>query len=74
MEDSDLLGKKALEPIKNTEKTIYWSATSYWELTFKISLGKIKMHRDCQSFIKEEKRINRIPRPSDHGRNTVNLI
>ncbi|MDK3156665.1 type II toxin-antitoxin system VapC family toxin [Kamptonema cortianum] len=69
VQEPSLLSKKALETMTNTENIIYWSAASFWELTVKISLGKIKMHDEWQASLKEEKRINRIldlPITSEH--------
>lgn len=60
LEDSDELGKKTRQILKNGENVLYWSAASYWELTVKLSLGKLQLRKGWQAFLEHEKNVNRI--------------
>ncbi len=60
LEDADELSNKARQILKNGEHELFWSAASFWELTVKISLGKLKLQKEWQVFLEQEKRSNRI--------------
>lgn len=60
LEDADDLSKKARQILKNRENELFWSVASYWELTVKISLGKLKLKKGWQAFLEREKKMNRI--------------
>jgi PIN domain nuclease of toxin-antitoxin system len=60
LEDSDELSKKARQILKNGENELYWSAVSYWEITVKLSLGKLKLDKGWQAILEREKKVNRI--------------
>jgi len=60
LEDSDELSKKARQILKNGENVLYWSAVSYWEITVKLSLGKLKLDKGWQAILEREKKVNRI--------------
>ncbi|MDR4496259.1 MAG: type II toxin-antitoxin system VapC family toxin [Nitrospirales bacterium] len=46
--------------MRNAEHELYWSAASYWELTVKLSLGKLRLQKEWQSVLEREKKVNRI--------------
>lgn len=76
LEDSDELSKKARQILKNGENEIYWSAASYWEVTVKLSLGKLKLDKEWQSVLEREKKVNRfldLPIFQKHCEPHVNL-
>ncbi|MDA7645008.1 type II toxin-antitoxin system VapC family toxin [bacterium] len=60
IEDPDQLGKRARIAIENGENQLLWSAVSFWELTVKISLGKLKLQSDWIPVLDQEKKSNRI--------------
>lgn len=60
LEDSDELSQRAKQILKNGEHELFWSAASYWELTVKLSLGKLKLQKGWQGLLEQEKKINRI--------------
>lgn len=60
LEDSDELSNKARQILKNGENELYWSAASYWEITVKLSLGKLKLGKEWHSLLEREKKVNRI--------------
>ncbi len=60
LEDADALSKKARQILTNGENELFWSAASYWELTVKLSLGKLKLQKGWQAFLEKEKKVNRI--------------
>ncbi|MDH5428612.1 MAG: type II toxin-antitoxin system VapC family toxin [Nitrospirota bacterium] len=60
LEDADELSKKARQILQNGENELFWSAASFWELTVKISLGKLKLQKGWQAFLEQEKKVNRI--------------
>ena len=60
LEDADALSKKARQILTNGENELFWSAASYWELTVKLSLGKLKLQKGWQAFLEQEKKVNRI--------------
>jgi len=55
LEDSDELSKKARQILKNGENVLYWSAASYWELTVRLSLGKLQLRKGWQAFLEHKK-------------------
>ena len=58
--DPDQLGKKAREVIENSENQLLWSAASFWEITVKISLGKLTLEPDWVTTLELEKKRLRI--------------
>ena len=60
LEDSDELSKKAKSILKNGENELYWSAASYWEISVKISLGKLALEKEWKVLLEQEKKFNRI--------------
>ncbi len=60
LEDADALSKKARKILTNGESELFWSAASYWELTVKLSLGKLKLQKGWQGLLEKEKKVNRI--------------
>lgn len=60
LEDSPELSKKARSILKNAEHELYWSAASYWEITVKLSLGKLQLQKGWQGVLEREKKVNRI--------------
>lgn len=60
LEDADALSKKARQILKNRKNELFWSAASYWELTVKLSLGRLKLQKGWQAFLEQEKKVNRI--------------
>ena len=60
LEDSDELSQWAKQILKNGKYELFWSAASDWELTVKLSLGKLKLQKGWQGLLKQEKKINRI--------------
>ncbi|MFZ1745255.1 MAG: type II toxin-antitoxin system VapC family toxin [Nitrospirales bacterium] len=68
LEDSDELSKRAKQILKNGEHELFWSAASYWELTVKLSLGKLKLQKGWQGLLEQEKKVNRIVDLPIYGR------
>jgi PIN domain nuclease of toxin-antitoxin system len=60
LEDSAQLSPKARKIIENGENLIYWSAASFWEITVKVSLGKIQLQDNWIEALELEKKVNRI--------------
>ena len=60
LEDSKELSGAVKEILLNGENELFWSAASLWEITVKISLGKLKLEEGWQQLLKKEKKINRI--------------
>ena len=60
LEDSPELSKKARNILKNAEHELYWSAASFWEITVKLSLGKLQLQKGWQGVLEREKKVNRI--------------
>ncbi len=58
--DPDALGTKSRNIIGDGENVLYWSAVSYWELTVKLSLKKIKLSSSWSEQLEKEKKFNRI--------------
>lgn len=60
MADPDGLSQRALATMLDAESELYWSAVSLWEITVKISLGKLEMAADWERQIEDEKKANRV--------------
>ena len=60
IDDVDRLSGKAMDTLENGENEVFWSAVSFWEITVKLSLGKLRIKDNWRQSIEEEKRINRI--------------
>ena len=60
LENADELSARAKRILISSENVLYWSVASYWELTVKISLGKLKLRQDWEDILYSEKRSNRI--------------
>ena len=58
--DPKRLGKKAHKIIENGENQLFWSAASFWELTVKVSLGKLTLQNNWIETIEQEKKRLRI--------------
>ena len=74
--DPDQLGKKAREVIENSENQLLWSAASFWEITVKISLGKLTLELDWVTTLELEKkrlRIRDLPILWQHCQAQLNL-
>lgn len=44
----------------SAEHELYWSTASYWEITVKLSLGKVQLQKGWQGILEREKKVNRI--------------
>ena len=60
LEDSSELSKKARNILTSADHELYWSAASYWEITVKLSLGKLQLKKGWQGVLEREKKVNRI--------------
>lgn len=60
IEDAHELSQKAREILRDGENEIFWSAASYWEMTVKISLGKIELKQGWRALLEREKEVNKI--------------
>lgn len=60
LEDSASLSRKARALIEDGENELFWSAASFWELTVKSSLGKLKLAKDWIQVLEREKEENRV--------------
>lgn len=60
MEDSSELSKNAKRILMNGKNELFWSAVSFWEITVKISLGKLELEDEWQVILEREKKVNRI--------------
>jgi len=60
MTDPSKIGRKALNIIEDGSNILLWSAVSFWELTVKISLGKLSLSSDWVQQLEAEKKGNRI--------------
>ena len=58
--DPKQLGKKAHKIIENGESQLLWSAASIWELTVKVSLGKLELQNNWIATLEQEKKRLRI--------------
>jgi len=60
LEDSNELSKKSRDILMHGENELFWSSASFWEITVKVSLGKLELEKDWQTQLEKEKKTNRI--------------
>ncbi len=60
LEDSKELSKKAKTLLVDGRNELYWSSASFWEITVKVSLGKLELDKNWQKQLEREKKENRI--------------
>ncbi len=60
LEDSKELSKKAKKLLIDGKNELYWSSASFWEITVKVSLGKLELENGWQKQLEREKKENRI--------------
>ena len=60
LEDSEELSDNAKQILMNEENELYWSSASFWEITVKVSLKKLKLEDEWQAILEREKKVNRI--------------
>ena len=58
--DPKQLGKKAHKIIENGDNQLLWSAASFWELTVKVSLGKLELQNNWIAILEQEKKRLRV--------------
>lgn len=60
LEDSNELSKKSRKLLIDSKNELFWSSASFWEITVKVSLGKLELEKDWQEQLEREKKTNRI--------------
>ena len=60
LEDSNELSKKSRKLLIDSKNELFWSSASFWEITVKVSLGKLELEKDWQKQLEREKKLNRI--------------
>lgn len=58
--DSELLGRKARQILRDPENELYLSAASGWEIAIKMRLGRITISGELESVIPEQMATNAI--------------
>ena len=74
--DPDQLGKKARKAISQGKNQLLWSAASFWEITVKVSLGKLTLQKEWITTLEREKkrlRIRDLPIHWQHCQNHLSL-
>lgn len=66
LENSQSLGAKAKEAIKNGRNEVYVSAATTWEISIKKALGKLQAPGDMDTIVEEE-RFLKLPISLYHG-------
>ncbi len=56
--EPEKLGDRARELLIDGENVLYWSAASQWEVSIKVSLGKLELQDGWQLAFEEERRAN----------------
>ena len=74
--DSQKLTGKAKAAYIDTDNRLFFSAASLWEISIKVSIGKLKLSGDWHTVIKKELEINGIqwlPIESTHCQKIIDL-